>query len=65
MTHDNAIKAAIKAYNAAIKSRGEWTDQDRIYVVFDDGTYQVASEYDLDTFFNGIRDNAIMFCAAD
>ena len=35
------------------------------FVVYESSEYEVASEYDLDTWFAGISDRNILFCTGD
>ena len=35
------------------------------FVVVECGEYQVASDFDLDTFFCGISQDSILYCTAD
>jgi hypothetical protein len=35
------------------------------FVVYESGEYEVASEFDLDTWFAGVQDNNILYCTAD
>jgi hypothetical protein len=50
------LAQAIKQADKSARSSGEVR-----FVVRESGEYHVASEFDLDTFFAGIRDDSILF----
>ena len=54
------LAQAIQRANKAARTTGEVR-----FVVRESGEYHVASEFDLDTFFAGIRDDSILYCSAD
>lgn len=51
---------AIKKAKAMDKKHGR-----EFYVIREEGDYHVADDYDLETFFLGVRDEDIVFCTID
>jgi len=60
MMNDPKLGALIERANKRARRTGE-----PIYVVWDpcDGKYHLATEWDLDTYFTGLRDEHILHCA--
>ena len=60
MMNDPKLEALIERAHKRARRTGE-----PIYVVWDpcDGEYHLATEWDLDTFFTGLRDEHILYCA--
>ena len=56
---NTAIQKAIK------ESRGYGNQGAPLFVVYESGEYHIATDYDLDTWFAGIRQSDIVFCTDD
>jgi hypothetical protein len=56
MTYAQAVAAAKK--QAKVKEEVR-------FVVYEAGEYHTASEFDLETWFAGIRDENILYCTGD
>ena len=54
------LAQAIKQADLSARAAGEVR-----FVVREASEYHVASEFDLDTFFVGLRDDSILYCSAD